>query len=100
MPFLLIGIASVGWAGFSLFTGKGYYRGCPPGGFDRAEHPFSFWIPTLIILGTRHLHDSDFSGMDSVAATCSSRLRRRENIDSRRSAANSLIIAPHTIRNN
>lgn len=51
MPFLLLGIASIGWAGFSLFTGKGYYKGCPPGGFDRAEHPFNFWIPTLIILG-------------------------------------------------
>ena len=51
MPFLLVGIASLGWAGFSLFTGKGYYKGCPPGGFDRDEHPVNFWIPTLIILG-------------------------------------------------
>ncbi len=51
MAFLVLGIASIGWAGFSLFTGKGYYKGCPPGGFDRNENPFSFWIPTLIILG-------------------------------------------------
>lgn len=50
MPFLLIGIAAIAWAGFSLITGKGHYKGCPPGGFDRAEHPFQFWAPTLIIL--------------------------------------------------
>jgi hypothetical protein len=49
--FLLLGLAAIGWAGFSLTTGKGYYRGCPPGGFDRAKNPFSFWLPTLIILG-------------------------------------------------
>jgi hypothetical protein len=42
VAFLLLGIVSIGWAGFSLFTGKGYYKGCPPGGFDRAEHPFNF----------------------------------------------------------
>ncbi len=51
MPFLLIGLAAIGWAGYSLMTGKGYYKGCPPGGFDRVEDPFSFWAPTLIILG-------------------------------------------------
>jgi len=50
MLFLLVGLAAIIWAGFSLITGKGYYKGCPPGGFDRVENPFSFWIPTLIIL--------------------------------------------------
>ena len=50
MLFLLIGLAAIIWSGYSLVTGKGYYKGCPPGGFDRVENPFSFWIPTLIIL--------------------------------------------------
>jgi hypothetical protein len=50
MPFLLLGLVSVGWAGYSLITGKGYYKGCPPGGYDRSEHPLYFWAPTLIIL--------------------------------------------------
>ncbi len=50
MPFLLLGIVAIAWAGFSLFTGKGYYKGCSPGGYDRAEHPFYFWVPTIIIL--------------------------------------------------
>ena len=44
------GLVSVGWAGYSLITGKGYYKGCPPGGWDRSEHPFNYWAPTLIIL--------------------------------------------------
>jgi hypothetical protein len=48
--FLLLGLASIGWAGYSLFTGKGYYKGCPPGGYDRTTDPFSFWAPTIIIL--------------------------------------------------
>jgi hypothetical protein len=47
---LLLGLLAVGWSGFSLVTGKGHYKGCPPGGFDRTEDPFSFWAPTLIIL--------------------------------------------------
>ena len=51
MLFLLLGLAAVGWAGFGLMTGKGYYKGCPPGGFDRVKQPFNFWVPTLIILG-------------------------------------------------
>ncbi len=51
MAFLVLGVASLGWAGFSLFTGKRYYKRCPPGGFDRDENPFNFWIPTLIIMG-------------------------------------------------
>ncbi len=51
MPFLLLGIAAIAWSGFSLFTGRGYYRGCPPGGYDRSAAPFSFWIPTITILG-------------------------------------------------
>lgn len=50
MPFLLLGLAAIGWAGFSLVTGKGHYKGCPPGGFDRVRDPFGFWAPTLIIL--------------------------------------------------
>ncbi len=50
MPFLIIGIITLAWAGSSLATGKGRYKGCPPGGFDRAANPFQFWAPTLIIL--------------------------------------------------
>jgi hypothetical protein len=46
-----MGLAAVAWAGYSLITGKGYYKGCPPGGFDRTNDPFSYWAPTLIILG-------------------------------------------------
>jgi hypothetical protein len=38
------------WAGFTLITGKGHYKGCPPGGFDRLEDPLNFWAPTIIIL--------------------------------------------------
>ena len=51
MPFLVLGILAVGWAGFGLISGKGYYKGCPPGGFDRAGDPFNYWVPTIIILG-------------------------------------------------
>ena len=51
MIFLLLGVVTLGWAGFSLYTGKGYYKGCPPGGFDREENPIQFWAPTIIILG-------------------------------------------------
>jgi hypothetical protein len=51
VPFLLLGLVTIGWAGFSLISGKGYYKGCPPGGYDRATHPFNFWVPTMIILG-------------------------------------------------
>lgn len=49
MALLLLGLACLAWAGYSLITGKGHYKGCPPGGFDRARDPFSFWAPTLII---------------------------------------------------
>jgi hypothetical protein len=48
--FLLAGLACIGWAGYSVFTGKGYYRGCPPGGYDRTSDPLGFWPYTLIIL--------------------------------------------------
>jgi hypothetical protein len=51
VPFLLLGLVAVVWAAFSLITGKGYYKGCPPGGFDRNKDHFNFWAPTLIILG-------------------------------------------------
>ena len=51
VPFLLLGIVAIGWAGFSLISGRGYYKGCPPGGYDRGEHPFYFWVPTMILLG-------------------------------------------------
>ena len=51
MPFLLIGLVTIAWASFSLVTGKGYYKGCPPGGYDRAEQPFNYWTPTIILLG-------------------------------------------------
>jgi hypothetical protein len=50
VPFLLIGLIATAWAGFSLITGKGHYKGCPPGGFDRTKNPFGYWAPTLIIL--------------------------------------------------
>ena len=49
MAFLLLGLAAVAWAGYSWMTGKGYYKGCPPGGFDRTRDPFNFWAPTIII---------------------------------------------------
>jgi hypothetical protein len=49
--FLLIGLVTLGWSGFSLVTGRGYYKGCPPGGYDRAEDPVNFWLPTIVILG-------------------------------------------------
>jgi hypothetical protein len=47
---LLLGLVVISWAGYSLLTGKGYYKGCPPGGFDRNTDPYSFWPPTIIIL--------------------------------------------------
>jgi hypothetical protein len=50
VPFFLVGLIAIAWAGFSLGTGRGYYKGCPPGGFDRAKDPFNFWAPTIIIL--------------------------------------------------
>jgi len=53
VPFFLLGLAAVVWAGLSLITGKGHYEGCPPGGFDRAEDPISFWAATIIILAIR-----------------------------------------------
>jgi hypothetical protein len=49
MPLLLMGIAAITWSGYSLITGKGYYKGCPPGGFDRTRDPFRFWMPTIVI---------------------------------------------------
>jgi hypothetical protein len=48
---LLMGLGAVAWAGYSLITRKGYYKGCPPGGFDRTGDPFNFWAPTIIIFG-------------------------------------------------
>lgn len=48
---LLMGLGSICWASYSLITGKGYYKGCPPGGYDRYEDPFSFWAPTIMIFG-------------------------------------------------
>jgi hypothetical protein len=51
VTFLLLGLAAIAWAGYSLFTGRGYYKGCPPGGFDRTNDPLNFWAPTIIILG-------------------------------------------------
>ncbi|HTW32012.1 MAG TPA: hypothetical protein VMD76_10050 [Candidatus Sulfotelmatobacter sp.] len=50
MPItLILGLAAIAWSGYSLFTGKGYYKGCPPGGYDRSENPFNFWAPTIVI---------------------------------------------------
>jgi hypothetical protein len=51
MMFFLMGLGAVGWAGYIVVTGKGYYKGCPPGGFDRVEDPVWFWLPTIIIGG-------------------------------------------------
>ena len=48
--YLLLGLAFIGWAGYSIFTGKGYYKGCPPGGYDRTTDPLGFWPYTIIIL--------------------------------------------------
>jgi hypothetical protein len=50
--YLLAGLAFIGWAGYSVFTGKGYYRGCPPGGYDRTTDPLGFWPYTIIILAS------------------------------------------------
>ena len=50
MLILLMGIGVVSWAGYSLVTGKGHYKGCPPGGYDREEDPFNFWAPTILLL--------------------------------------------------
>jgi hypothetical protein len=50
VPFvLLMGIAVIGWSGYSVYTGKGHYKGCPPGGYDRDEDPFNFWAPTVML---------------------------------------------------
>lgn len=50
MPLvLLMGIAVICWSGYSIYTGKGYYKGCPPGGYDRDEQPFNFWAPTVVL---------------------------------------------------
>jgi len=46
----LMGLAAIGWSSYSLVTGKGYYKNCPPGGYDRYEDPFNFWAPTIVIL--------------------------------------------------
>ncbi|HEY1462237.1 MAG TPA: hypothetical protein VGF44_02335 [Terriglobales bacterium] len=49
MLLLLLGVAALAWSGYSVATGKGYYKGCPPGGYDRDEDPFNFWTPTIVI---------------------------------------------------
>lgn len=46
----MLGIGCLLWAAFSIVTGKGWYKGCPPGGFDRDEQPWSFWVPTVCII--------------------------------------------------
>jgi hypothetical protein len=50
MIFLVLGLAALVWAGFSLVTDRGYYKGCPPGGFKREEQPINFWAPTVVLL--------------------------------------------------
>ncbi|HTV58164.1 MAG TPA: hypothetical protein VMJ93_04765 [Verrucomicrobiae bacterium] len=50
MIFLLLALVPLSWAGYTLVTGKGYYKGCPPGGYDRSENPFNYWAPTIILL--------------------------------------------------
>lgn len=47
---LLLGLGAMAWAGYSLVTGKGNYKGCPPGGYDRDEDPFNYWAPTIVLL--------------------------------------------------
>lgn len=50
MPIVsLLGIIALCWSGYSFYTGKGYYKGCPPGGYDREEQPFNFWAPTIML---------------------------------------------------
>jgi hypothetical protein len=46
----LLGFGCLAWAAISIITGKGWYKGCPPGGFDRATQPWSFWVPTVCII--------------------------------------------------
>jgi len=48
--YRLLGLACLAWAAVSIVTGKGWYKGCPPGGFDRTLQPWSFWIPTICII--------------------------------------------------
>jgi len=47
--YFIGGLAAIAWAVFSVVTGRGYYRGCPPGGFDPKTNPFCFWAPTITI---------------------------------------------------
>lgn len=50
MPIVsLLGIIALCWSAYSVYTGKGYYKGCPPGGYDRYEDRFNFWAPTVIL---------------------------------------------------
>lgn len=52
MPIIsLLGIVAICWSGYSVIRGKGHYKGCPPGGYDREEQPFQFWAPTIVIFG-------------------------------------------------
>lgn len=66
--FLLLGLAAVGWAGYGLVTGKGHYKGCPPGGFDPSEHPFNFWAPTIVILAVGVFLILIYAGVISLPA--------------------------------
>ena len=59
----------------SLVTGTGDYKGCPPGGYDRAANPFNYWAPTIIILSIGVLLITNFSGRDSFGVPGNSRLR-------------------------
>ena len=47
---MVLGFGCLLWALVSIVTGKGWYKGCPPGGFDRDEQPWSFWVPTICII--------------------------------------------------
>ena len=47
---MVVGVGCLLWAAISIVTGKGWYKGCPPGGFDRNEQPWSFWLPTICIV--------------------------------------------------
>lgn len=68
MLFLLLGLVAIGWAGLSLVTGKGYYKGLPAGRVRSRRK-------SVQLLGADHHHfehrrvpDSDFSGRDAFGS--------------------------------
>ena len=49
MLYVVFGFVAIGIAVRSVITGKGHYKGCPAGGYDRRNDPFCFWAPTVTI---------------------------------------------------